>query len=163
MARKSVVSSTTKGHLTNRQKQARAKSEASWRRGEIADYQPTTLTDAGLVIFAELANAMPENSLAKVDGYTIEAAADAIDKMRECRMTIDGEGMIVSAINGNGIEVDKPNDAIAIYQKYSEIAKKYLVELGLTPSARSKIAADAAAKASKPMGIREALAEDDEE
>ena len=163
MARRAVISGTSKGHQTTAKKNKRSKIEAEWRRGNIADYEPTTLTDSGVIIFAELAKAMPDNALAKVDGYTIEAAADAIDKMRECRDGIDRDGMIVSAMNGNGIVVDKPNDLIGIYQRYSEIAKKYLVELGLTPSARSKIANDAVAKANEPKSIREVLMEDDED
>lgn len=159
MPRKTLAEGTSRKHETKARKAARSRAEAEWRRGSIADYEPATLSPSGMEVFAALAMAMPEAALAKVDGYTLETAADAIDKMRECRERIEAEGLTVIATNGNGIEVERPNDHIAIYQKYSDIAKKYLVELGLTPSARGKIASDAAAAAVKPMGLREMLAE----
>lgn len=161
MPRKTALAGTSRKHTTKAEQRAREEQEALWRRGKLADYEPATLTASGLAIFAALADAMPEAAMAKVDGYTLETAADALDKMRECREAIEAEGMIVSVLNGNGIMVSKPNDHISIYKRYSEIAKKYLVELGLTPSARGKIATEAAAAAAKPKGLRELLAEDD--
>ena len=160
MARTAVMSQYTKKHLTNGEKAARAAAEEMWRKGAIADYEPGALTDSGLAVFAALVEAIPDGALAKIDGYTIEVAADAIDKMRECREAIDRDGILVEVVNGNGIAVRKQNDMLLAYQKYSEIAKKYLVELGLTPQARSKIAIDAAAKASKPATVFDML--DDE-
>lgn len=160
MARTAVMSQYTKKHLTNGEKAARAAAEEMWRKGAIADYEPGALTDSGLAVFAALVEAIPDGALAKIDGYTIEVAADAIDKMRECREAIDRDGILVKVVNGNGIAVRKQNDMLLAYQKYSEIAKKYLVELGLTPQARSKIAIDAAAKASKPATVFDML--DDE-
>lgn len=160
MARTAVMSKYTKKHLTNDEKAARAAAEEMWRKGAIADYEPCALTDSGLAVFAALVDAIPDGALAKIDGYTIEVAADAIDKMRECREAIDRDGILVKVVNGNGIAVRKQNDMLLAYQKYSEIAKKYLVELGLTPQARSKIAIDAAAKASKPATVFDML--DDE-
>ena len=80
--------------------------------------------------------------------------------MAQGREAIDRDGILVEVVNGNGIAVRKQNDMLLAYQKYSEIAKKYLVELGLTPQARSKIAIDAAAKASKPATVFDML--DDE-
>lgn len=160
MARKAVQSKYSRKHLTNDEKAARAAAEEMWRKGAIADYEPGALTDSGLAVFVALVEAIPDGALAKIDGYTIEVAADAIDKMRECREAIDRDGILVEVVNGNGIAVRKQNDMLLAYQKYSEIAKKYLVELGLTPQARSKIAIDAAAKASKPATVFDML--DDE-
>ena len=160
MARKAVQSKYSRKHLTNDEKAARAAAEELWRKGAIADYEPGALTESGLAVFAALVEAIPDGALAKIDGYTIEVAADAIDKMRECREAIDRDGILVKVVNGNGIAVRKQNDMLLAYQKYSEIAKKYLVELGLTPQARSKIAIDAAAKASKPATVFDML--DDE-
>lgn len=160
MARKAVQSKYSRKHLTNDEKAARAAAEELWRKGAIADYEPGALTESGFAVFAALVDAIPDGALAKIDGYTIEVAADAIDKMRECREAIDRDGILVKVVNGNGIAVRKQNDMLLAYQKYSEIAKKYLVELGLTPQARSKIAIDAAAKASKPATVFDML--DDE-
>lgn len=162
MARRAVVSSASRGHQTNAQKRKRAQVEAEWRRGSIADYEPSMLTPSGMVIFSELANAMPDEALSKVDGYTLETAADALDKMRECREAIGSEGLIVDTPNARGQLVPEQNKAILVYQKYSEIAKKWLVELGLTPSARSKIANDAASKAVKSGSVFDIMEEKDE-
>lgn len=163
MPRKTLVGETSKSHTTKAERAAREASEALWRRGNLADYQPTMLSEEGMAIFAALADAMPDSALAKVDGYTLETAADAIDQMRRCREAIARDGLIVKATNGNGIAVEKANDHIAILARYSDIAKKWLVELGLTPSARGKIASDAAAAAAKPKGIRAILEEDDDD
>lgn len=162
MARRAVVSGVSKGHQTKAQKERRAKVEAEWRRGNIANYEPMMLSDAGMLIFAELANAMPDGALAKVDGYTLETAADALDKMRECREIIAEHGTIVETCNAQGDVLPEQNKAILVYQKYSEIAKKWLVELGLTPSARSKIANDAAAKALKKSSVFDVMDDEDE-
>ncbi|WP_418831571.1 phage terminase small subunit P27 family [Paraeggerthella sp.] len=162
MARRAVVSGASKGHQTKAQKDRRAQVEAEWRRGNIADYEPMMLSESGMIVFAELANAMPNDALAKVDGYTLETAADALDKMRECREAISSEGLIVDMPNARGELVPEQNKSILVYQKYSEIAKKWLIELGLTPSARSKIANDAAAKATKKSSVFDVMDDEDE-
>lgn len=163
MARRALIAGTSARHSTKAERRAAAEADARWRRGSLADYEPETLDAPGMEVFAALAEAMPDEAMARVDGYTLETAADAIAKMRECRALIDAQGLVVTAVNGNGIEVERPNEHIAIYRQYSDIAKKYLVELGLTPSARGKIASDAAAAASRPKTLRELLAEDDDD
>ena len=157
------MTGTSARHATKAQAKAAEEASERWRRGSLSDYEPKTLDAAGMEVFAALAEAMPDDAMAKVDGYTLETAADAIAKMRECRAVIDAEGLTVTARNGNGILVTRANDHIAIYRQYSDIAKKYLVELGLTPSARGKIASDAAAAAARPKTLREILAEDDDD
>lgn len=147
MARKSVPVSANRGNLTKAQREAREQGEEALKRGQIADYEPESLTDDGIAIFAQLVESIPDEMLAKVDGYTVETAADAIDKMRKCRDEIAKRGLIVRAKNGNGIMVEEQNKHVAIYQRYSEIARKCLSDLGLNPSARAKIAADAAERA----------------
>lgn len=163
MARRAVQAKYNKKHLTSEERALREESEAQWRKGVIADYEPGELTESGMEVFASLVEGIPDNVLAKIDGYTIEVAADAIDKMRECREAIDRDGIIVEAVNGNGIPVRKQNEMLGVYQRYSDIAKKYLVELGLTPQARSKIAIDAAARASKPATVFDVLDDESDE
>lgn len=137
----------SKAKIGKQEKAARLAAEAEWRRGAIEDYQPVGLTDSGMAIFAELAKAIPDGILCKVDGYTIEAAADAIDKMRECREILERDGLLVEYTNKAGATNVDQNKAALLYQKYSDIAGKKLADLGLTPSARAKVAQDAAAKA----------------
>lgn len=161
MPRKAVVTGTSKKHRTKKEAAIQEQVYESWRRGNLSDYEPKNLTPEGLVIFGSLAKAMPENALAEVDGYTLETAADAIDQMRICREHIKKEGTVVRRKNGNGQVVQRLNDYVTVYKQYADIAKRFLVELGLTPSARSKIASDAALEAARPQSLRDILAEDE--
>lgn len=156
---KPVNASTAK--ISKRERAARLAAEQEWRRGAIEDYQPVGLSASGMEVFAELAKAIPDGILCKVDGYTIEAAADAIDKMRECREILDREGLLVEYTNkGGNTNVDQ-NKAALLYQKYSDIAGKKLADLGLTPSARAKVAQDAAAKSDKHKTVADLFDDDD--
>lgn len=149
------------GKISKQERAARLAAEQEWRRGAIEDYQPVGLSASGMEVFAELAKAIPDGILCKVDGYTIEAAADAIDKMRECREILDREGLLVEYTNkGGNTNVDQ-NKAALLYQKYSDIAGKKLADLGLTPSARAKVAQDAAAKADKHKTVADLFEDDD--
>ena len=89
--------------------------------------------------------------MSKIDGYTIEACADAIAKMEDLREQINREGIVVDG---------KQNQAVVAYAKYAEIAKRYLVELGCTPSARAKIANDAAQHAARKKTIADIFDDD---
>lgn len=66
--------------------------------------------------------------------------ADAIANMQKCRDIIQKDGLIVEYTNNSGAVNKDQNKAILIYQKYSEIFHKFAGELGLSPSARSKLA-----------------------
>lgn len=162
MPRKTVLEGTDRKHATKEQREAVKRHIEPWKIGKLADYEPQILTNSGMLIFEALVESLPQEVMAKVDGFTIETAADALDKMRMCREKIDTDGLVVQKVNGNGKKIECANDHIAIYAKYSEIAKRFLVELGLTPSARNKVATDAAAAAARPPSLREILAEDDE-
>lgn len=134
-------------NLTKQERAAREAAEAEWRRGALADYEPIGLTKSGMAVFAELAEAIPESVLCKVDGFTVEAAADAIDKLRECRAVLARDGLLVEYTNKAGATNTDQNKAALLYQKFSDIAAKRLADLGLTPTARAKVAQEAAAKA----------------
>ena len=130
----------------------------------ISDIPPETLTDEGKEIFSVILRNLPAEILNETDSYSIEVVADAIATMRECRREIKRSGLIVSYTNNAGVENKDQNKAVLIYQKYSEILKKYIAELGLSPSARSKIANMAT---QDPHGskktLMELLNEDDDE
>ena len=134
-------------NLTKQERAAREAAEAEWRRGALSEYEPVGLSESGMAVFAELAEAIPESVLCKVDGFTVEAAADAIDKLRECREVLAREGLLVEYTNKAGATNVDQNKAALLYQKFSDIAAKRLADLGLTPTARAKVAQEAAAKA----------------
>lgn len=149
-------------NLTKQERAAREAAEAEWRRGALADYEPIGLTESGMAVFAELAEAIPESVLCKVDGFTVEAAADAIDKLRECREVLAREGLLVEYTNKAGATNVDQNKAALLYQKFSDIAAKRLADLGLTPTARAKVAQEAAAKAAQKGKTVFDVFEDDE-
>lgn len=162
MPQAAVPVSMKTGSMSKQEREAREASEAQWRRGALSEYEPVGLTDSGVAIFAELAAAIPENVLCKVDGYTVEAAADAIDKLRECREVLRREGLLVEYTNKAGATNIDQNKAALLYQKFSDIAAKRLADLGLTPSARAKVAQDAAAVAAKSRKTVADIFDDDE-
>ena len=140
MPRAAVLVDHTAKHLTKQEIETRQAAEQEWRRVMLYDFTPCTLTERGRASFDTIANAIPPEKMSKIDGYTIEACADAIDKMEQLREQINREGIVVDG---------KQNQAVVAYAKYAEIAKRYLVELGCTPSARAKIANDAAQHAKR--------------
>lgn len=152
MARRAVITDTSKMHFTNGEKKARNSVEEQWRHGTLAEYEPSILSDEERAVFSVIASALPEDKLAKVDGYSIEIAANAIAQMAKANADIERRGLTVTKrTKDSEYEVANPN--IAIYKTYSDIAKRYLVELGCTPSARAKIAYDAAKQLAKPQGV----------
>lgn len=147
MATNAMPVGLTVKNLTKQERAAREAAEAEWRRGALSEYEPVGLSESGMAVFAELAEAIPESVLCKVDGFTVEAAADAIDKLRECREVLAREGLLVEYTNKAGATNVDQNKAALLYQKFSDIAAKRLADLGLTPTARAKVAQEAAAKA----------------
>lgn len=101
---------------------------------------PDTLTEEGKKIYLIILDNLPADVLNEADEYTVEVAADAIAIMRECRRDIAKNGLFTTYTNSAGMENRDQNKAVLVYQKYAEIFKKYIAELGLSPSARSKIA-----------------------
>lgn len=163
MATNAMPVGLTVKNLTKQERAAREAAEAEWRRGALADYEPIGLTESGMLIFAELAEAIPESVLCKVDGFTVEAAADAIDKLRECRAVLARDGLLVEYTNKAGATNTDQNKAALLYQKFSDIAAKRLADLGLTPTARAKVAQEAAAKAvQKGKTVFDVFGDDDE-
>lgn len=151
MPRNAQLASASNWHMTKQERDTREQEEQEWRRGKLADFQPLSLTLGGRAAFDTIANAIPPEKMSKIDGYTIEACADAIDKMEQLRDQINREGVVVEG---------KQNQAVVAYAKYAEIAKRYLVELGCTPSARAKIANDAAAHAAKRKTVADIFNDD---
>lgn len=149
MATNAMPVGLTVKNLTKQERAAREAAEAEWRRGALSEYEPVGLSESGMAVFAELAEAIPESVLCKVDGFTVEAAADAIDKLRECREVLAREGLLVEYTNKAGATNVDQNKAALLYQKFSDIAAKRLADLGLTPTARAKVAQEAAAKAAQ--------------
>lgn len=127
---------------------------------------PDTLTDEGKTIYAEILDNLPLDQLNETDGYTVEVIADAIAKMRECRREIAEHGLFLDGCDRQGNPTREQSKAVTVYQRYSDILKKYISELGLSPAARSRIASMARPedqKDKKQISPLLALLADDEE
>jgi len=126
---------------------------------------PDTLTDEGKTIYAEILDNLPLDQLNETDGYTVEVVADAVAKMRECRREISEHGLFLDGYDRQGNATREQSKAVTVYQRYSDILKKYIAELGLSPAARSRIASMAKEeqKDKKQISPLLALLEDDED
>lgn len=138
---KSIPVEMKAGALSKRDFEQRKKIEDAFKGdNKLERTPPDSLSKAGKVIYIEILDNIPLEMFNRTDSYVIEVVADAIDQMRECRKVIARDGLIVEYTNSAGQTNKDQNKAILIYQKYAEILKKYLGEIGLSPSARSKIA-----------------------
>lgn len=152
MANRSHIGETTNRKRSKQETAARLAEEQAWRVGTIEDYEPTSLDDEGLVAYNRIAKAIPTGKIAEVDGYTIERAAANLADVQRIESEIADMGLVAAIQDGK---------LWAAKHKAEEQARKWLIELGCSPSARAKIASDVAASIAKPKTIRELMAEDD--
>lgn len=154
------------GAITKAEKERRRQAEAAIRGTKpISQEPPESLTDEGKVIYTTILENLPLEQLNETDGFTVEVVADAIDNMRQCRREIQEAGLFVDYVTSSGAKTRDQNKAVSTYQKYSDILKKYISELGLSPAARSRIAS-LAKETERPEAkktLMDLLNEDDEE
>lgn len=130
-----------KRHLTKDEYNKRKENEDNLK-GEkaISNRPPPYLCNKGKKIYKNIINSLPEDFLNNTDEYVVSIIADSLAKMQECQEIIKKEGLLVEYTNTAGATNIDQNKAVLIYQKYCEIFKKYIGEIGLSPSARSKMA-----------------------
>lgn len=87
-------------------------------------------------LVAELENT---NILTNVDIGVVAICADAYVKMNQANEIIKKEGMLIEYTNKAGATNISKHPALEVYAKYNDIYKKYLVEIGLSPSSRAKL------------------------
>lgn len=107
---------------------------------KISSRAPQYLDDNGKKIYKNIINSLPDDFLNNTDEYVVAIVADSLAKMQQCQEIIKKEGLLVEYTNSAGATNIDQNKAILIYQKYNEIFKKYISEIGLSPSARGKLA-----------------------
>jgi P27 family predicted phage terminase small subunit len=129
------------GGITKDEYKARKSAEDELKGSKrISKTPPNDLCEIGKSIYKEIVNSLPDKFLNNTDGHTVSIVADAVANMQKCRQRINTEGLLVEYTNNAGFTNVDQNKAILIYQKYSDIYNKFSGELGLTPSARSKLA-----------------------
>lgn len=121
------------GHRSKAEKEARKEAEEKLKTNDnLVNRVPTWLNDEAKKIYKFLIEQFKETGiLCNLDKETVAICADAMYRMREAQAMIDEQGLIVDG---------KENPCIRIYEKYEKIYAKMISELGLSPSARSKMA-----------------------
>jgi P27 family predicted phage terminase small subunit len=129
------------GAMTKEERNNRKNSEDTLKgKKRIPKTPPTELCNNGKKAYKEIIESLPSDFLNQTDVHTVSIVSDAIANMQKCRDIIKKEGLIVEYTNNSGAVNKDQNKAILIYQKYSEIFHKFSAEIGLSPSARSKLA-----------------------
>ena len=130
-----------KGNLTKDVYEERKSNEDKLKGSKpISKKSPAYLCENGRKIYKNIVKSLPEDFLNNTDEYVVAIVADSLAKMQECQQLIKKEGLLVEYTNTAGATNIDQNKAVLIYQKYCEIFKKYIGEIGLSPSARSKMA-----------------------
>lgn len=158
---------TKAGAITKSERERRQRAESTIRGTRpINQDPPESLSDEAKAVYKTILENLPLDQLNETDGFTVEVVADAITNMRRCRRDIVRAGLFVEKIDRNNNQIREQNAAVNVYQKYSDILKKYIAELGLSPAARSRIASLAKEPEQtnpKKKTLMELLCEDDED
>lgn len=154
------------GAITKAERERRKQAESAIRGTRpISKTPPSSLSEDGKKVYKTILKNLPLDQMNETDGYTVEVVADAISKMRECRREIHENGLFVDSADRSGNPIREQSKAIAVYQKYSDILKKYISELGLSPAARSRIAslAKEASEQTNKKSLMDILNDDEDE
>ncbi len=123
---------------------------------------PDYLDNRAKQIYINIVTSLPKEFLNNTDEYVISIVADSVAKMQECQEIIRKEGLLVEYTNTAGATNVDQNKAVLIYQKYCDVFKKYVGEIGLSPSARSKLAQMSIQSEKKEDPLLKALSDEDD-
>jgi P27 family predicted phage terminase small subunit len=103
---------------------------------------PGHLDDAGKMAWGRLSVLLDAMGVLTVaDCYALERLADIYSEILECRTLIRRDGRTYAVTTKEGDTLIKSNPAVNQLHAADMRFKGYLVELGLTPSARTKVQA----------------------
>jgi P27 family predicted phage terminase small subunit len=101
---------------------------------------PAHLGDSGKVAWGRLSVLLDRMGvLTEADGAALERLCDCYTDILECRKLIEADGRTYKTTTAQGDTLIKANPAVAQLRAADAQFKSYLVEFGLTPSARSKV------------------------
>ena len=103
---------------------------------------PKNLSRNGKAIYRALLEDLEKSGIKvnNLDVYMLEILANAIDNMRTAQAKLNEEGTVIEYTNKGGNTNLIQNPALSVYTKYYKIFKDCCSELGLSPSARAKLA-----------------------
>lgn len=121
------------GHKTKAEIETRKQAEEKLKSSDdLINRTPSWLGKEAKKIYKFLIEQFKQTGiLTNLDKETVAICADTMAKMREAQKVIDEQGLIIDG---------KANPAINIYEKYEKIYAKMITELGLSPTARSRMA-----------------------
>ena len=163
MARASKPVDLQASHLTKEEYQNRKEQEEKLKGNDNLVYKiPKSLSKnkEGKKLYKFIVNELKESGiLNNLDITMLETCIDAILKMKECNELISEHGLLIEKTDGSLTR----NPASTIYKDYNAIFNKCCMELGLSPSSRSKLAnINVQAKQKSEDPILKAIAGDDE-
>ena len=121
------------GHRTKAELQARKEVEDKLKSSDdLIGEVPFWLNEEAKKIYQWLIGQFKQiGILTNLDKETVAICSDAISKMRDAQRIIDEQGLMVDG---------KANPMINVYEKYEKIYARMITELGLSPTARSRMA-----------------------
>ncbi len=138
MARASKPVDLQAAHLTKEEYNRRKQAEQDLKGNDDLVYKPPkTLSKEEKKLYKFIVQQLQASDiLNNLDITILETTVDAIVRMQECKQLIDEHGLVTIKEDGSLIR----NPASVIYKDYNAIFNKCCMELGLSPSARSKLA-----------------------
>ncbi|MDZ4994385.1 phage terminase small subunit P27 family [Clostridium perfringens] len=146
--------------LTKEEYESRKLQEEKLKGNDDKVYKaPSYLSKVEKKIYKNLVKELQtSNILNNLDITILVTCVDSIVKMEECRQLINENGLVVTKTDGTLTR----NPASTIYKDYNAIFNKCCMELGLSPSARSKLSViNMNAKANDEDPLLKALKGDD--
>ena len=138
MAKASKPIEMLSSHLTKSEIQERKDAEEKLKGNDDLVYKvPRHLSKTEKKIYKFLVTELQASKiLCNLDIEILEQTVNAIAKMQECKIFIDEHGIVITKENGDMVK----SPALTAYKDYNAIFNKGMQELGLSPSARSRLA-----------------------
>ncbi|MEC1757388.1 phage terminase small subunit P27 family [Schinkia azotoformans] len=138
MARASKPVDLQTAHLTKEEYTKRKQAEQNLKGSDDLVYKPPHyLSKEEKKLYKFIVKELQSSGiLNNLDITILETTVDAIVRMQECKKIIDEHGLVI--VKEDGVIIRNP--ASVIYKDYNAIFNKCCMELGLSPSARSKLA-----------------------
>lgn len=145
------------GHISNAEIEERKQAEEKLKGdAEISVKPPKELSTNGKKLYKNIVSLLPSGFLSGGDIYVVGIVAESLDRMCECQLKINKDGLF----SKEGEE----NQAVRTYDKYSKIFEKFSSKLGLSPKDRASLAVLVLNdKEKEEDALLKALSEDDEE
>ncbi|WP_342045977.1 phage terminase small subunit P27 family [Bacillus sp. OTU530] len=138
MARASKPVDLQTAHLTKEEYKQRKQAEEKLKGNDGLVYKPPShLSKEEKKVYKFIVEELRSSQiLNNLDITILETTVDAVVRMQECKNIINEHGLVTIKEDGTLVR----NPASIIYKDYNAIFNKCCMEIGLSPSARSKLA-----------------------